>query len=141
MEKKLLALIVILSFLASLLISRAIFFQPNQKSPTTVAPTTPAAEPTEPAEEKNERGNPQTEEEMTKQLAEDYPLFYKTPKREENWAAFYTDELELTIQYLDSADLSAVKEEVFQWVEKEGVDPDTHTLQWQEVSASAVPEE
>lgn len=130
-------MIVVLSFLASLLIGRAIFLKPNQKLPVTenpshsdqtgVAPTTPAAEPTQPAEE-----------EMAKQVAEDYPLFYKTPKRKENWAAFYTDELQLTVQYLENADLAAVKEEVFAWMEEEGISPDTHTLQWQEITASTV---
>jgi len=78
------------------------------------------------------KGDPEAEKLMTQEVLENYPLFKETPHREKNWTADYLEPKKLIVTYQKGTDISFIQEEVFSWMEKEGVDPDTHTFIWKE---------
>lgn len=77
-------------------------------------------------------GDPEIEEEITDYTSKNYPLFTVTPKKSQLWQADYVAPNKLLVVYDKEADLSAVKEEVFQWVESFQLPRDSHEYQWQE---------
>lgn len=85
-------------------------------------------------EEEGGLGDPKAEEEIAKIVLEDYPLFYQTPKTTDSWQADYSQKGELTIFYQSSKNRETIQQEVFAWMESEGVDPQTHNFKWQPVS-------
>jgi len=81
---------------------------------------------------KTGRGDPDVYQNTTKEISQNYPLFNKTPYQAENWIIDYLEPKKLIIIYRKGASLNLVKKEVFDWMEKEGVDPATHQFEWQE---------
>ncbi len=82
-------------------------------------------------------GDPKAEEEIAKTVLENYPLFYQTPKTTDSWQADYSQKKELTVFYRPSKGLETIQQEVFTWMESEGIDPQTHNFKWQPVSQEA----
>jgi len=80
-----------------------------------------------------ERGDPNAEQHIIESIIQNYPLWFKTPKETREWEINYSDKWQITVSYLHFADLEQVKEEVFEWMREEGVDPETHEFIWEEV--------
>ena len=79
-------------------------------------------------------GDPEAEEEIAKAILDNYPLFYQTPKKTDSWQADYSQKQELTVTYLALENLEVIQQEVFDWMESEGVDPQTHNFKWQPIT-------
>jgi len=100
-----------------------IFF--TKSKPTILSPT--------PTANINEgKGDPDADENMAKEILENYPLFDKTPHQDKNWTADYLKPQKLIIVYKKGTNLSLIKEEVFNWIRENDVDPETHIYVWEE---------
>ena len=76
------------------------------------------------------KGNPAAYQELVEDKSTDYPLLYQTPKETEYWIAAYLETKKLIVIYRSTITLSQTKEEVFAWMEEEGVDPQSHQFVW-----------
>jgi len=81
---------------------------------------------------KTGKGDSDAYQDTVKEISQNYPLFNKTPYQTENWAIDYLEPKKLIIIYKKGINLDLIKKEVFDWMEKEGVDPATHQFEWQE---------
>lgn len=61
-----------------------------------------------------------------------YPLFDFVPFKNENFSIDYTNKLTLTVK-IKKNNVSAIKQEVLGWIEQHGVDPSTHTINYQNI--------
>ena len=75
-------------------------------------------------------GDPEAEEEIARMVLDEYPLFYQTPKKTPLWQADYGQKLEIMVIYQNSANLEIIQQEVFDWLETEEIDPQSHTFKW-----------
>jgi len=83
-------------------------------------------------EEKTGRGNPEAFKETSQEILEKYPLFNQTPKETKDWVADYLAPRKLIVIYNPDREIQTIKNEVFIWMEDEGVNPQTHEFVWQE---------
>jgi len=78
------------------------------------------------------KGDPDADKNMAKETLENYPLFDKTPHQDKNWIADYLEPQKLIIVYRKGINLNLIKEEVFNWIRENNVDPKTHIYVWEE---------
>ena len=76
------------------------------------------------------KGDPAAYQELVEDKSADYPLLYQTPKETEYWIAAYLEAKKLIVIYRPAITLSQAKEEVFAWMEEEGVDSQSHQFVW-----------
>lgn len=95
---------------------------PTKKSPS---PTLKAGSPT--PDEFSEIGI--TEEEFMEEILTNFPLSPYLPYPNKDYAIRYTAPLELEVS--KKGTISAEdKQEVLNWIENQGVDPDSHEIKW-----------
>jgi len=89
-------------------------------TPTTQLPT--------PLEEKG-RGDPDMYEKLQIETQNKYPLLNLTPHRESNWTLDYIGPLRFEITVKGKL-TEEIKTEILTWIKNQGVDPDTHQIDW-----------
>ena len=79
--------------------------------------------------EQTGKGDPNALQRLEEETVKGYPLFPNTPHRETNWTLDYIAALRLEVT-VKGAITEAIKTEVFTWIKSQGVDPDTHQIDW-----------
>lgn len=121
-------LIIVLAVIAGVLGGYKLFFAPQEdQQPEQITPTpSPSPIPTQ------TQGNGQgiTEEEFVQSIVDQYPLTPYLPYPEKKYTIKYTAPKTIEVE-VNQATASASREEVLTWIENQGVNPDSHTINWQ----------
>lgn len=124
MKKK--TIIVITCFFVILILF--LWFLFNQKPKETEKPFAEITPTPIPIEETGE-GDPNAFQKLEEETIKGYPLFPKTPHREDNWTLDYVDALHLEVTVKGTI-TAAIKTQVLDWIKDQGVDPSTHQIDW-----------
>jgi hypothetical protein len=121
-------LIIVLAVIAGVLGGYKLFFAPQEdQAPGQITPTpSPSPIPTQSQED----GQGITEDEFVQDIVDQYPLTPHLPYPDEKYTIKYTDTLTIEVS-VNQATESASQQEVLEWIEDQGVDPDSHTINWQ----------
>jgi len=125
-NKKIIIAIVVLSLFLGLFLF--FLFNGNRKKEETTAIPTPTPEIPE-SLEKTGQGDPNAFQKLEEKTTKGYPLFPKTPHREKNWTLDYVDAMHLVVTVKGTI-TETIKAEVLTWIRNQGVDPDTHKIDW-----------
>jgi hypothetical protein len=119
-------LIIVLAIIAGVLAGYKLFFAPQEKTgPVQITPS-PSPIPTQTPGS----GQGITEEEFVQDIIEKYPLTPYLPYPGEKYTIKYTAPKTIEVS-VNQATASASRQEVLSWIEEQGVDPKTHTINWQ----------
>lgn len=121
-------LIIVLSLIAGVLAGYKLFFTPSQNN--VIDNITPSPTPSPTISQDQEAGQGISEQEFMKSISRNYPLTPYLPYPGEKYTIIYTDELEIEVS-AQQATASASRQEVLDWMEKQGIDPSTHRIIWQ----------
>ncbi len=120
-------LIIILAVIAGTLAGYKLFFAPQEEQePGQITPS-PSPNPTPTQRSQTEQGI--TEDEFVQDIIDQYPLTPYLPYPEEKYTIKYTAPKTIEVS-VNQATESASQDEVLTWIEDQGVDPDTHTINW-----------
>jgi hypothetical protein len=73
-------------------------------------------------------GDPNIEREIYKKTQNDYPLLPYVPYQTTNWKIDY--KAPLTLEIVLKKDTPEIRQEVLNWIQDKGVDPNTHKIDW-----------
>lgn len=123
-------LIILLAITASLLLGIKIFLLPKEEVKIGQPTPTPTATPS-PIKEDYGRGvtEEELEEVLRKDIVEKFPLSPYLPYPDRNIAIVYTGSLVLEI-IIKNGDSLEKREKILNWIENQGIDPQTHTITW-----------
>ncbi len=121
-------LIIVLAIIAGVLGGYKLFFASQEdQGPGQITPTPlPSPIPTQSQED----GQGITEEEFVQDIINQYPLTPYLPYPEEKYTIIYTGPKTIEVE-INQATESASRDEVLNWIEDQGLDPDSHTINWQ----------
>lgn len=122
-------MLLILALIAGVLIAWRIFFQ-KEPLPGPLPTPTPVSQLPLPTPTKEVKGRGDTPEQLLRSLKERFPLIEFVPFETENFRLDYQAPLHLEVVIKKPTQSAQIKEEVRNWLWKQGVNPATHKIDW-----------
>ncbi len=124
-------LIIILAIIAGILAGFKLFSDSQQEPSAEITPTpTVSPRPSPIPTQADADGQGITEEEFVQELIENYPLTPYLPYPDDKYTIKYTAPKTIEISIYQATE-SASRQEVLDWIENQGVDPNSHQINWQ----------
>lgn len=128
----LIILLLILAIVAGGLMAWRILNPPEKMPPTpTPTPTPESKLPTPtPTFVKKEKEQGESPEDLLKSLKQEFPLIEFVPYQTDEFSINYQAPLYLKVKIKTPTKTESIKQEVLNWIQSKGVDPNTHQIDW-----------